>query len=204
MFLLDLFLRSSWVLEAGFSVPWATHLGGLVWALCAFILGGTLALYKIRKLKHNVRAGWERFIKIFLVLASICTITFTFGVVLSLLFETIRFFFNPSQLWSFFFRCQLEPTDIDPRRPNRFFWRVWGSPTVYRNTSRFGNSHFLLRPPIGLLTAVYLNEYASSRLRSIVKPLLEVLAGIPTVVYGFFLPRWWSHQCCVISFYFST
>lgn len=45
--------------------------------------------------------------------------------------------------------------------------------------------------PVGLFSAIYLNEFAPKRLRSYVKPMLEILAGVPTVVYGFFLQFWW-------------
>jgi len=126
----------------------------------------------------------EDFFKFFFRLSSWITIGITFAIIASLSYETIKFF-----------------TLIDPRE--FFFNTTWSPQTAFRADSVGSSGEFGLIPllwgtffitiiamciagPLGLLCAILTAEYLKPKVRTIVKPLLEVLAGIPTVVYGFF------------------
>jgi len=126
----------------------------------------------------------EDFFKIFFRLSSWITIGITFAIIASLSYETIKFF-----------------TLIDPKE--FFFNTTWSPQTAFRADSVGSSGEFGLIPliwgtffittiamciagPLGLLCAILTAEYLKPKVRTVVKPLLEVLAGIPTVVYGFF------------------
>ena len=137
-----------------------------------------LALVLIRQRpEHRARTASERWIMGLFIFASTVAILTTLGIVLSLLFETINFFgqypareFFLSTDWAPNFRGNSE-LGILPL--------LWG--TLYISFIAL-----LLAVPVGLFAAIYLSEYASPRMRSIAKPVIEVLAGIPTIVYGLF------------------
>ncbi len=112
-----------------------------------------------------------------LILASTIAILTTIGIVLSMLTETIRFSsMYPFQ--DFLFGLTWSPT-FQGNSELGLLPLLWG--TLYISLVSM-----IVAVPIGLFTAIYLAEYASSRVRSIVKPLIEVIAGIPTVVFGLF------------------
>ncbi len=118
----------------------------------------------------------EEIIKILLLSCALVTILVTLGIVASLIFETIDFFKNVSPI-EFFFGTEWSPTI----KPYSF-----GVLPLVAGTLMITFGAALISIPSGLLAAIYLSEYASERTRAILKPALEVLAGIPTVVYGFF------------------
>ena len=154
----------------------------------AFILLSLLSFflaYSSIKVRLRARNNVETIIQWFLILASTIAIVTTFGILFSVLFETINFFkvIPPS---NFFFGTVWDP---------RFGWGATGG------DGNFGQYGFLpllwgtlyisfvallVSVPIGLFAAIYMSEYAGPKLRSIAKPALEILAGIPTIVYGFF------------------
>ena len=101
-----------------------------------------------------------------LMFCSAVAIMTTVGIVVSLLTEAIRFF-------SF-----INPVDY-------FFGTVWNPKFSTTETLDYGSAS-LVAVPIGLMTAIYLSQYAPRRMRAIIKPVIEILAGIPTIVYGFF------------------
>ncbi|MGJ8626426.1 MAG: phosphate ABC transporter permease subunit PstC [Sulfitobacter sp.] len=119
----------------------------------------------------------ESAIKALLILSSLVAILTTVGIVLSLTFETINFFrMYPAQ--SFLFNFTWNPqfrggSDLG------ILPLLWG--TLYVSFVAL-----LFAVPIGLMAAIYLSEYATPRVRSVVKPAIEILAGIPTIVYGLF------------------
>ncbi len=126
---------------------------------------------------HNARASVEFGITILLMGAALIAIATTVGIVLSMLFETWAFF---SQYpWTAFFFS----TDWNPRFQGGsdlgMIPLLWG--TLYISLIAL-----LVAVPIGLFAAVYLSEYAGPKVRAVAKPLIEVLAGIPTIVYGLF------------------
>ncbi|MCO5732560.1 phosphate ABC transporter permease subunit PstC [Rhizobium sp. SSA_523] len=137
---------------------------------------GALAYRRIQPLMR-ARNVSESFIKSLLIGSSMIAILTTIGIVFSLVFETISFFkiypakdFFFSTVWNPQFRGGSE-LGILPL--------LWG--TFYVSFIAL-----LVAVPIGLMIAVYLSEYASRSLRSIAKPAIEMLAGIPTIVYGLF------------------
>ncbi len=112
-----------------------------------------------------------------LVLASLIAIFTTVAIVLSLVFETARFFSQYS--WTeFFFGATWSPA-FQGDSELGMLPLLWG--TLYVSFIALA-----VAVPIGLFTAIYLTQYATPRLRKVVKPVIEVLAGIPTIVYGLF------------------
>jgi len=126
--------------------------------------------------RRRAQAFRERAIHGVLIACSAVSILTTLGIVGVLLFETVEFF-REVPLWRFLTDTQWTPLFAD----KHFGIAVLASATVL--TSFIALAVAL---PIGLLSAVYLSEIASGRVRSLLKPILEMLAGIPTVVYGYF------------------
>jgi len=119
-----------------------------------------------------------------LILCSSIAILTTLGIVLSVLFESILFFQRVP--WTeFLFGTQWSP-QIALRADQVGSSGAFGAVPLFTGTLLISAIAMLIAVPIGLLSAVYLSEYASRPLRAWSKPALEVLAGIPTVVYGFF------------------
>jgi phosphate transport system permease protein len=118
----------------------------------------------------------ERMIEIVMMCCSFVTIFTTIGIILILTLETIKFFSEVSIL-DFFTDTEWTPL---------FTEQHFGILPLLSGTLLTTTIAILFAVPLGLIIAVYLNEYASPKFTSIVKPILEVLAAIPTVVYGFF------------------
>ena len=118
----------------------------------------------------------EKLIKSALILAAAISILTTFGILFSILFEAIEFF----QLRSFWYF--LTGTTWSPGVANSQF----GALPIFAGTFVITIIALLVAIPIGLGSAIYMSEYASPKFRDYLKPILEILAGIPTVVYGFF------------------
>ena len=118
----------------------------------------------------------ERIIAIFLFLCSFISILVTVGVVAVLLFEAISFFTEVSFL-EFITGTRWTPL---------FSSKQFGVLALVAGTTLTAVLAMMVALPLGLLSAIYLSEYAPNRVRSSVKPILEILAGIPTVVYGYF------------------
>ncbi|WP_206603280.1 phosphate ABC transporter permease subunit PstC [Campylobacter blaseri] len=118
----------------------------------------------------------ESYIKALLIFAALISIFTTFGILLSIVFEAISFF-KLQSFWYFLFGTQWFPEG----EPVKFgaLPLIWG--TLYITLIAM-----LTALPIGVFSAIYLSEYASKKVKNYVKPMLEILAGIPTVVYGFF------------------
>ncbi len=119
-----------------------------------------------------------------LFVASIIAILTTVGIVLSLVFETFRFFQLVSP-FEFFFGLDWSP-QIALREDQVASSGAFGAVPVFAGTLLITVIAMCVAGPIGLMSAIYLSEYAHPGVRNAVKPMLEVLAGIPTVVYGFF------------------
>ncbi len=152
-------------------------------AIALAVIGTAYACSRITKtLRARVRV--ERFMLGVLATSASVAILTTLGIVLSVLFEALQFF------------REIPPTDF-------LFGTVWSPQTAIRAdqvgaTGSFGAIPLFVGTllisaialtvavPIGLMSAIYLSEYAHANVRSVAKPVMEVLAGIPTVVYGFF------------------
>jgi phosphate transport system permease protein len=120
---------------------------------------------------------------ILVVFSSIAVLT-TLGIVLSVAFESILFFQQVSP-GEFFFGTAWSP-QIALREDQVGASGAFGAVPLFTGTLLVSLLAMLIAVPIGLLAAIYLSEYAPRKVRSLAKPALEVLAGIPTVVYGFF------------------
>jgi len=118
----------------------------------------------------------ERAIAVFLFLCSFLSILTTVGIVAVLLFEAISFFTEVSFL-EFITGTRWTPL---------FSSKQFGVLALVAGTTLTAVLAMMVALPLGLLSAIYLSEYAPSRVRNTVKPILEILAGIPTVVYGYF------------------
>jgi phosphate transport system permease protein len=125
-----------------------------------------------RKLRRQI----EAVILVLLASSSAVAVLTTIGIVLSVVYESLRFFAEVP-IWTFLFGTEWAPT----AEPGSF-----GIIPLLGGTLLITLIAILIAGPLGLLSAVYLAEYADLRARRIVKPLLELLAGIPTVVLGFF------------------
>lgn len=126
------------------------------------------------KKRHNEIK--EQIIKFFLVAAATVSILTTFGVLFSILFEAIEFF-QMRSFWYFISGTEWSPGVADSK---------FGALPIFSGTFMITFIAMSVALPIGLGSAIFMSEYASPSLRNKLKPLLEILAGIPTVVYGFF------------------
>lgn len=147
------------------------------------VLGFFFAWSRVRP-DLRARNQVEAALLVALFIASTIAILTTVGIVLSLIFETLRFFQLVSPL-EFFFGTEWSP-QIALREDQVAASGAFGAVPVFAGTFLITIIAMAVAGPIGLMAAVYLSEYAHPRARNAVKPLLEVLAGIPTVVYGFF------------------
>jgi phosphate transport system permease protein len=138
--------------------------------------GAGAALYPRIASAFRARNLFERFVLAVLVLCSAVAVLTTIGIVFSVVFETIIFFRQVSPL-EFLFSAQWSPTSTPPS---------FGILPLVVGTLLITFIAILVAGPLGLLSAIYMAEYASSQMRGVLKPLLEMLAGIPTVVLGFF------------------
>jgi phosphate transport system permease protein len=132
----------------------------------------------------NARVPVERALRLALGASSLVAILTTIGIVASLIFEAGRFF-ERVPIREFLFGLQWSPQTAI-RADQVGSSGAFGAIPVFAGTALITAIAMSVAVPIGLLAAVYLAEYADARTRAAVKPLLEVLAGIPTVVYGFF------------------
>jgi phosphate transport system permease protein len=134
--------------------------------------------------EFRARPATERVMSGLMLACSVIAILTTLGIVLSLLFEALRFFDRVSPL-EFFFGLNWEP-QIPIREGQVTAGGAFGAIPVFTGTLLISAIALAVAIPIGLLSAIYLNEYAHPKFRAVVKPTLELLAGIPTVVFGFF------------------
>lgn len=151
--------------------------------LVACLLPGGWALTKIR---HDLRARnlVEGTIRVVLICCAVVAVLTTIGIVLSIIFESIRFFRAVSP-FDFLFGLQWSP-QIAMRADQVGSSGAFGAVPVFVGTFLIAGIAMMVAIPIGLLAAIYLSEYAAPTFRNWAKPALEILAGIPTVVFGFF------------------
>jgi phosphate transport system permease protein len=123
------------------------------------------------------RRRWgEEAIRVALILAALISVLTTFGIVFALLRETIKFFEDVG-LGAFITDGDWKPLFADPQ------YGIW---PLLNGTFLITGIAVLVAIPLGLGSAIYLSEYASPRARRLIKPVLEVLVGVPTVVFGYF------------------
>lgn len=158
---------------------WAMFVCAVCLSLIALLVARAWLAPRFRARNHV-----ERIASGLMIACSLVAIFTTLGIVLSLLYETLRFFSMVSPT-GFLFGLNWEP-QIAIRPDQVTSGGAFGAIPVYVGTLLIALIAMMVATPIGLYSAVYLTEYASPRTRTIIKPMLEVLAGIPTVVYGFF------------------
>ena len=147
------------------------------------LAGGAWGLSRI-SVKFRARNFVETAIKWLLFLCSLVAILTTLGIVLSVLFESLRFF-QSVPAWDFLFGVNWSPQTAI-RADQVGSSGSFGAIPLFVGTLLISAIALVIAVPVGLMTAIYLTEYASKTFRAFAKPVLEILAGIPTVVYGFF------------------
>ncbi|WP_394371713.1 phosphate ABC transporter permease subunit PstC [Staphylococcus agnetis] len=139
------------------------------------------------KSQHNVRemiqnksnvgsSKSDRIMPIILAAIAAISILTTIGIVVTLLTETITFF-TKVPMSKFFLETDWNPFSSNPK------YGIWA---LILGTLKITAIATIFAVPVGLGAAIYLSEYASKRTKKVIKPILEILAGIPTIVYGFF------------------
>ncbi|MCP4236091.1 MAG: phosphate ABC transporter permease subunit PstC [Aestuariibacter sp.] len=147
------------------------------------VLGMLLARYFISPLLR-ARYWVEHIFKWTLLACSTIAIFTTIGIVLSVLFEALRFF-EMIPFTEFIFGLEWSP-QMALREDQVGSSGAFGAIPLFAGTFLISLIAMLVAIPVGLMSAIYLSEYASIKLKAYAKPTLEILAGVPTVVYGFF------------------
>jgi phosphate transport system permease protein len=179
--------------QRGADVAVAAELYSSLQASARWILSGLMiavglvgSAYAWTRLQPRLRARnqVEGIIKVGLILASTVAILTTVGILLSVLFEAVRFF-QKVPFTDFLFGLTWSPQTA-LRADQVGSSGAFGAIPLFAGTLLISAIAMVVAMPIGLMTAIFLSEYASSRVRAWVKPILEILAGVPTVVYGYF------------------
>ena len=175
-----------WVMQA--AVAWKSFEGHSQNLMSASVIGlaGLLGFiaYKQVSLDFRARNAVEGVVMVVLIACSIIAILTTVGIVFSVLFESIRFFGMVDPMEFFFGLDWIPKANFGENADSGE--SAYGAIPLFAGTLLISAIALIVAVPTGLFSAIYLSEYAGPRLRSIVKPLMEILAGIPTVVYGFF------------------
>ncbi len=157
-------------------------------ALAAIVVSiGIVGMLWVRaKIRPDLRArnSYERVIEVLLFACSAVAVFTTLGIVLSIVFEAFRFF-SIVPVTEFVFGTNWSP-QMAIRADQVGSSGAFGAVPLFAGTLLISFIAMIVAVPIGLFSAIYLAEYAPIKVRKYVKPLLEVLAGVPTVVYGFF------------------
>jgi len=156
----------------------------LALAMLSIALFSASLVYKRIRPEMRARNHVERIAQSALILCSTIAILTTIGIVLSVLYESIRFF-QQVPITDFLFGMKWSP-QMAMRADQVGSTGSFGAIPVLAGTFMISGIALSVAVPIGLMSAIYLSEYASSRVRAWAKPIMEILAGVPTVVYGFF------------------
>jgi phosphate transport system permease protein len=153
------------------------------------LLGLTAVMRRIGS-EFRARNLFERVVLVVLTLCAAVAVLTTLGIVFSVLFETYRFFFDPTlkgkpSITEFLFGTEWNPQEA-LRADQGDITTAFGFVPLLTGTLLITFIAVCVAGPLGLYSAIYLSEYASRRVRAVAKPILEILAGIPTVVLGFF------------------
>ena len=160
--------------------------------ITAALVGSLTFAYKKIKQNNKARDDVEIILKILLFTSSLVAILTTLGIITSLLFESLKFF-STINIFDFLFGTSWSPQrafvrDASAITPEELLelQDAFGSVPLFAGTGFIALIAMCVAVPIGLFSGIYLAEYASSKVRKYSKPVIEILAGIPTVVYGFF------------------
>ena len=174
-----------WVLFEKNIFPELLAFRNILFILSIFIFFLT-AFFTFKKIKNEFKARdkVEKIVELFLLVCSSLAILITVGIFLSVIFESNRFF-ESIPLTEFLFGTHWSP-QMPIREDQAGSTGAFGAVPLFTGTFLIAFIAMCIAGPIGLMSAIFLSEYASKSVRDIVKPLTEILAGIPTVVYGFF------------------
>ena len=160
--------------------------------ITAALVGSLTFAYKKIKQNNKARDDVEIILKILLFTSSLVAILTTLGIITSLLFESLKFF-STINIFDFLFGTSWSPQrafvrDASAITPEELLelQDAFGSVPLFAGTGFIALIAMCVAVPIGLFSGIYLAEYASTKVRNYSKPIIEILAGIPTVVYGFF------------------
>lgn len=164
---------------------WSLFGAGVALGFAGFLLG-----YRSVGLEFRARNRFERFVRTILLACAAVAVLTTIGIVFSVLYETLRFFFDPAlkgrpTVTEFLFGTEWNP-QAALRADQGDIRTAFGFVPLLTGTLLITVIAILVAGPLGLFSAIYLSEYATPRVRAWAKPVLEILAGIPTVVLGFF------------------
>lgn len=155
----------------------------VVVALAIMLVGGFIAFTRLAP-RFRARHGVEHFMTGFMIFCSVAAILTTIGIIVSLVYESLQFFaMVPAH--EFFFGLNWEP-QIAIREDQVAGVGAFGAVPVFLGTLLIATLAMCIAIPVGIFSAIYLVEYADKNVRNVIKPILEILAGVPTVVYGFF------------------
>ncbi len=132
----------------------------------------------------RARNSVEKAAMVIMIICSTIAVLTTLGIILSLLFESLRFFEKVHPL-DFVFGLEWSPQTAI-RKDQVGATGLFGAIPLLAGTMLISLIAMCVAAPVGLMAAIYMSEYAPPKVRGVVKPMLEILAGIPTVVYGFF------------------
>lgn len=147
-------------------------------------VAGMLFVYRHITPGLRARNQVERAVMALLIFCSTIAIFTTVGIVLSVLYEAVRFF-RHVPVTDFLFGLEWSP-QMAIREGQVGSSGAFGAIPVFAGTLLISAIAMMVAVPIGLMSAIFLSEYAGKQFRAVAKPMLEILAGIPTVVYGFF------------------
>ena len=160
--------------------------------IAAALIGSLTFAYRKIQNNNKARDDVEIILKVLLFTSSLVAILTTVGIIVSLLFESLKFF-STINIFEFIFGTSWSPQrafvrDASAITPEELLelQDAFGSVPLFAGTAFIALIAMCVAVPIGLFSGIYLAEYASSKGRKYSKPVIEILAGIPTVVYGFF------------------
>ncbi|MHC8508470.1 MAG: phosphate ABC transporter permease subunit PstC [Rhodospirillales bacterium] len=154
-------------------------------AVCLALAGGLLFAARARiSPKLRARNAVERTMRWVMILCSAAAVLTTLGIVFSLVFESLRFF-EKVPVTDFLFGLEWSPQTA-LREDQTASEGLFGAVPLFAGTILISLIAMMVAAPVGLMSAIYMSEYAAPGVRAAAKPVLEILAGVPTVVYGFF------------------
>ncbi|MEM7068741.1 MAG: phosphate ABC transporter permease subunit PstC [Pseudomonadota bacterium] len=161
----------------------------LVALMLAIATAGFYYGYSRIKPATRTRHFVEKFVMGLLIACSAVAILTTVGIVFSLIFETMRFF-QKVPVFDFLFGYHWSPQSAfegaGSEAASQDNSRVFGAIPLFVGTFLITFIAISVAAPLGLMSAIYMSDYAGPKFRAFAKPVMEILAGIPTVVYGFF------------------
>ena len=176
----ELMLAAEYLKKLETQGRWVT--AALVWSSMSVVF---FAVVSRNSLNLRARTIIESFFQCLFFISAFVAVLITGGILFSVLFEALRFF-EAVPLGEFLFGKHWEP-QMPFHDEQELGQASFGALPLFTGTLMIASIALMVAVPVGLMSAIYLSEYCGRTTRLWVKPMLEVLAGIPTVVYGFFV-----------------